>query len=352
VLPPTGVPSGASDGSLLIVQHGAGRGRLHGFRQHVLDDMSRRRPVLFARTRVHETGQPLPRLDRVRAVIFWLADPLRELYPEDYAEASEIARRAEAAGARIINPPDTLSNTIKSVQARLWQQAGIPCAPCEAFRDRAELEAVIARTAFPAIVRTDLHHAQEQTYVCATAEQALKVPVEGRLYPGVVLSFIDTRAGYEAARPGTIWARSFHKKRSFIYGDVVVPNHTLFADSPVVGLNRSVFRRYKGNRAVLSPLAHLRRWHRDALDVDRAFAEAAPEHRELFVRANRALGLDFGAVDYSTLADGAIVLWEINPYFSMPVGNKGFLAGPRRLAARNRRNYDAMETYFEGLIAG
>jgi hypothetical protein len=314
--------------------------------------MARRRPALFAQTRVHETGQPLPRLDGVRAVIFWLADPLQELYPEEYAEAAEIARHAGANGARIINPPDALSNTIKSVQARLWQRAGVPCAPCEAFRNRAELEAVIARTTFPAIVRTDLHHAQEQTYVCATADQALKVPSEGRLYPGVVLSFIDTRAGYEATRPGTIWARSFHKKRSFIFGDVVMPNHTLFSDSPVVGLNRSVFRRYKGNRAILGPLAHLRRWHRDALDVDRAFAEAAPEHRELFVRANRALGLDFGAVDYSTLADGSVVLWEINPYFSMPVGDKGFLAGPRRLAARNRRNYDAMETYLEGLTAG
>jgi hypothetical protein len=44
--------------------------------------------------------------------------------------------------------------------------------------------------------------------------------------------------------------------------------------------------------------------------------------------------------------------WEINPYFSMPVGDKGFLAGPRRLGARNQRNYDAMETYLEGLIAG
>jgi len=36
------------------------------------------------------------------------------------------------------------------------------------------------------------------------------------------------------------------------------------------------------------------------------------------VRAVRLLGLGFAAIDYSVRADGSAILWEANPYPSLP----------------------------------
>ncbi len=339
-----------TDRTLLIVQHGRGRGRLHDFRRHLLERFARADPALARRIRVHETGDPPPDLAGVRAVMFWLADPLRELYPDCHAEATAIAEEVRRRGGRVVNDPAALSNTIKTTQAALWRTAGIPCAAAEPFVDHAGLAGAAERVGFPAIVRSDLHHAQEQTYLCRTEADLAAVPDTGRLYPGVVLPLMDTRAAYLTERPGTIWARYWHKKRIFVFGDVVVPNHTLFAPTPVVGLQRSLFWRYRRRHAVFAPLLAFRRWDREAVQVDRGYADAAPERPELFVRAMRALGLDWAAIDYSTLADGSVVLWEANPYFTMPVGAKGFLARPRRLGTRVERAAEGMLRHIRQLL--
>jgi hypothetical protein len=347
------MPLPSTDGGrLLIVQHGHGRGRLHGFRRHLLRDLEASAPALARRIRVHETGGPAPDLGGIRAVVFWLADPLRELYPDCFGEAEAIAAGVRDRGGVVANDPVALSNTIKSRQAVIWRDAGIPCSTAEGFADLAGLHAALERAGLPAIVRTDLHHAQEDTHLCRTPADVRALPAGGRMYPGVVLPLVDTRSGHERERPGTIWARFWHKKRIFVFGDVVVPNHCLFAPNPVVGLQSSLFWRYRRRHGVLSPLAAFRRWDREALAVDRAYAEAAPEHPGLFIRATRALGLDKVAIDYTTLADGNVILWEANPYFTLPVGPKGPMARARRLGARMRRLQDGMARYLEGLLDG
>ena len=343
--------SHSNGGDLLIVQHGPGRGRLYGFRRHVLQWLEAEAPDLWRRTRVHETGTPGPGVDGVRAVIFWLADPLRELYPDDFAEAVDIAGTVRAAGGTVVNPPEALSNSIKSVQARLWREAAVPCAECHAIPDHRGLESAIAASGIPAIVRTDLHHAQENTHFCRTEAEVAAVPVDGRLYPAVAIRFIDVRAEYQRERPGTVWAALWHKKRCYVFGDTVVPSHTLFSSDPIVGLKRATFHRYRNKWELLTPLAAFRRWDRDALLVDRTFGQGAPEQPDLLVRAVRALGLDYAAVDYCTRADGSLILWEANPYFTMPVGRRGHMGWARGLRDRNRRFYSAMAHYFERLLA-
>lgn len=342
----------AAEGHLLIVQHGRGRGRLHGFRNHLLEHFARTAPGLARCIRVHGTGGEPPDLDGVRAVLFWLADPLLELYPSCHAEATAIANEVRSRGGTVVNDPAALSNTIKTVQAGLWRAAGIPCAPAEGFTDHAGLRPAVERAGLPAIVRTDLHHAQEDTYLCRTEADVAAIPTAGRLYPGVVLPLVDTRAGYQAERPGTIWARCWHKKRVFVFGDIVVPHHTLFSATPVVGLQSSPFWRYRRRHVVFAPLVAFRRWEREAVQVDRTYADASPERPELFVRAMRTLGLDWAAIDYSTLADGSVILWEANPYFTMPVGHKGPLARARRLEARVQRAGDGMVRHLRQVLDG
>jgi hypothetical protein len=45
-----------------------------------LRSLARRSAALHRRLRFHHTGAPAPELRDARAVVFWLADPLRERY--------------------------------------------------------------------------------------------------------------------------------------------------------------------------------------------------------------------------------------------------------------------------------
>jgi hypothetical protein len=287
-----------------------------------------------ARVRIYETGNAAPDLARARAVLFWLADPLRELYPACFEAASAIAATARARGARIVNAPDALSNTIKSIQAERWQSAGLPAAPARSFRTPPELEHVLAEATYPVIVRPDRLHTQRSTFYCADPGDARAIASVGELFPGVVLPFIDTRAGYSASRPGSVWARFFHKKRVLVLGDDVIPNHIFFSADPICGVKRSTFARYMGRGRRWSALARIRPTDRAVLALDNAFWRGLAEHADLMRRATRALELDMAAIDYSTMADGRVILWEANPYFELPRPADGVMPRERRLEQR------------------
>jgi hypothetical protein len=279
--------------------------------------------------------------------VFWLADPLAELYPECFTEALAIAGLARERGIRVVNPPAALSNTIKSRQAELWQRAGLPCAAVASFRTRAELSALLARASYPVIVRPDHLHGQQAVHFCATPAAAAAVP-DG-LTAGAVIPFVDTRSGYARTRPGTIWQRLYHKKRAFVFGDDVVPNHVYFSPHPICGLKHSTFARYR-RRWRWSWIAYLRSVERAALVVDNAYWRGPAEHSALLRRAVQALGLGFAAIDYSVGADGQPVLWEANPYFDLPDPDRGAMPRERHLHARIAGFDRAIGRFLGGLL--
>jgi hypothetical protein len=328
--------SSPSAGHVLVVFHGRGRGRQDRHAQHIMSRAltgNPRRGQIVA----HETGSGrLPDLTTAAAVVFWLGDPLRELYPDCYAEAMAIATAARARGLRIVNPPESLSNTRKSAQSARWRSAGLPAAVATSFADRRELASLLAApaTTFPLIVRTDLFHGQQATFFCTTRREAAAAAAHERIAPGVLLEFVDTRAGYERTRPGSLWARYFHKKRAFVFGDEVVPNHVYFSTHPMVGQKVCSFGRYLYGNWRWSWLAYLRPDERAALAIDNAFWQGPAEHADLLRAAMRALDLDFAAIDYSVLADGRPFLWEANPYFDLPDANQGAMPRERHLQAR------------------
>jgi hypothetical protein len=309
----------SGDSVVLLVRHGPRRGRLADYGDDCLRRLARTRPPLRRRIRVHETGaaQP-PSLDDVAAVVFLLADPVRERYPACYTEAAEIAGRAEQRGIRMVNPPDTLSNTIKSVQARLWKEAGIPCAGCVPFASPAELEQAIGTLTFPVIVRADLLHAQQFTFVCETPDDVRKIPTDRFAYPGLVLEFIDARATYRATAPESIWARYYHRCRSYVFGQRVLAQAIYFSTDPIVASNTSLWHCYTGRGRWLEPLALVRGDHRRTIAADIAFARKPSPHADLIRRAARALGLEYGAIDFALKADGSAVFWEMNPHPYIP----------------------------------
>jgi len=285
-------------------------------------------------------------------VLFWLADPLRELHPECFREAVSIAAEARERGLPLINPPEALSNTIKSTQAERWSAAGLPAASCLAFRNWTEFVARLGEAEFPAIVRPDWLHSQEATRFCRTVRAAARLDARDLIYPGVILPFIDTRAGYARGAPGSLWARFFHKKRSFVFGNRVLSTHILFSRYPIVGMDRSTFHPYHGRGRHLLPLFRFRRWDQAAVAADNDFWRRAPEQPDLMLRAARALDLDVVALDYSTRADGSVVLWEANPYFSLDRWQEGVMPLQRCLEERIGGFAAAYADFLEELLDG
>ena len=208
---------------VLVVRHGRERGRHPRYMQALLDDLARRHPAVGKTLAIHETGAPAPTLDGVRAVVFLLADPLREHFPACFAEASAIAADARSRGLHLVNPPEALSNTVKSTQSRIWQENGIPTPVQLLVETHADVASAAQGLVYPMILRPDNEHAQHGLRVCGTREE-LETAAATLAFPGVVAPLVDSRAGFVPLSPGTPFARYHHKKRALVLGDRVVPN--------------------------------------------------------------------------------------------------------------------------------
>ena len=249
-----------------------------------------------------------------------------------------IAGDRRSARHSLVNPPEALSNTIKTVQAGLWSAAGIPCAACVPYANRPEFDDAIAWVPFPAIVRPDLLHAQQFTFQCATRADAAALTESQLRYPGLAVQFIDTRIGWDKAAPGSVWAQYYHRCRAYVFGDRVYPQAIYFSEDPIVASETSTFHPYKGWGMLKAPFLRFRPRERRTLVEDLTYARGPAEAPELLVRSVKALGLDFAAVDYARLADGSLVLWEANPHPAMPVWRQTALPVARRM----RRRWEAI----------
>lgn len=344
-------------GKLLLVRHGPGRGphiRLRSFRpkyfEPVLRDFAKRYPALRSRVAFWETGDAIPDLSNVRAILFLLQDPTRECFPECFADAMRLAEAAQARDIRLVNPPEVLSNSIKSTQARLWQAAGMPVPRQFAFGNRGEFDIAVRSATFPAILRSDVLHAQVGMVFCESADEAIAAAKESLPLPGTLSEFVDTREDFRVTLPDSIWARFFHKKRAFVFGNRVRTNHVFFGPHPIVGSLSCSFDHYRS----LNPV---RRWQktracREHIALDLEYFHQKTENESELIAAANALGMEFAAIDYSSKANGEIVLWEANPHFCIHAWPFQVLAGPRKLSDRMTAFHDSMSEFFEDLLQG
>lgn len=164
-------------------------------------------------------------------------------------------------------------------------------------------------------------------------------------YPGVALDFIDTRSPRGSARRSDLYARYFHKKRSFVFGPVVLNNHVFFSHEPIVGQGSSTFLAEMHWKKRLARKFGFRSADLDAtLAEDFNYFSAAPEEPAQMVRAVQALGLSMAALDYSVADDGSIVFWEANPYFSLPTRDS------QKLLPVERRWNERIDRFYDGFV--
>lgn len=313
----------------------------------MLLDLAQRYPDLSRRIDFWETGTALPDLTDVVAILILLQDPLRDLYPACYEEVCELTRRARLAGVRVINPPEALSNSIKTAQSRLWLAAGIPTPRAVGYSSLEELLA-IKEISFPAILRADLLHSQTRALVLRTSHDLRDIDPSRLPMPGSVSPLVDTRAGYRLTQPGTAWSHFYHKKRALVFGNHVRNNHVFFSESPIVGVKSSTFRHYRSVNPVRRWIAN--RACRNEVALDFGFYGSPPEHEEVLVRAAKALNLEFVAIDYSQFSDGRPILWECNPHFALHMWPFEILPRQRRLKQRLQSFHDTAHEFFLALL--
>jgi glutathione synthase/RimK-type ligase-like ATP-grasp enzyme len=355
----------AKSSLLLIVTHGEGGGPGSRFVDPVLHHIRQTNPDLGQSIAVHPTGEAAPSLDGVACVFFALHGPLKEAYPACFREATAIEERAKQAGIRVVNPPRALSNTVKSVQAEIWVRGGIPTPPHAVFESREALRTIARPLTYPIVVKSDQLHRQKGMRVCRDEAELLRAIEAKELeVPIAVAPFIDTRQGYREQQPGSIWAEFYHKKRTFVLGEIVHPRHVLFSREPIVGLNNCTLSPYrpreKAGAAITTRLlrklfGHKRDFERDRMAQqsileDNAFFDAQPEEAALLRKACRLLGLEVAAIDYSVGFGGEIVLWEANANFNLVAEKNYLLSEERNFAERRRRILEDGERFFKSLI--
>jgi hypothetical protein len=310
------------------------------------------RDPLIYRLKVHRTGEPVPSFEPTDVVLFWLGDPLEALYPRCYASALEIERRARAAGARVLNPPEALNRTSKVKQSIIWRRAGIPCAGAWGFQTYDELLDALPRLPRPLIVRHDWGHSQRGGMFVAWTEREVRKQALNVQFPVAALEFLDVRAEFETKNGSSVYERFHHKKRAFVFCDSVVNSHVFFSSSPLVCLSTSTFmRQARWSGRLARRLGLGRELLRDTIDADKAFFEGPPDSPETLQAAMMALGLDVAAIDYASRPDGGVIVWEANPYFSLPHGSRSVLPEERNAVPRVEQTVAALASALTRALA-
>ncbi len=331
-------------GNILVVTNGPGRGRSVPTGDVFLARLRIRDPELAARLVFHQTGQPAPSLAGFGLVVFWLGDPLRQKYPECYAEAVAIAHAAARRGIALLNPPDALSNTAKAAQSAIWAEAGIPSAPVRCIESAGQLPAAFAELSGPSLLRGNETHAERGIRVLSTQADAAHV-ARKLSQPAALVRIHDVRAEYRAsgADPSSLYSRFHHKARAFVFRGEVKASHLFFSRELVVGLSSCLLaREARPNRQVLRSLGFRRELFNDLIAEDMQFFESSIPYKDVLVRGVAALGLDVAAVDYSIRPDGSPILWEANPYFCLPRGEESVLSAERNAVERVNASLDWM----------
>jgi hypothetical protein len=314
-----------------------------------LEYIELKKPELHRQLQFHQTGEPLPSLDGIGSVVFWLAGPLNN-YPSCYEDAVRIAEEARERGLTLINPPEALHDLSKARQSRVWQDAGIPCSPVETFEDLEALKAAADRLTFPLMLRADAQHRQAGALAVKDRKALLALRQSELSFPCAVSQFVDVREGYRSIAPRSAYARLFHKNRLWVANGTIRTKHVFFSSNPVVSSKTAIL----GTAArsgipeyaiLLMPL------YRECIRHDVAFWRVGEQHRELMIRACNVLGLRYAAIDYSNLADGTPMLWEVNPVFQIPRARQMILPRLRYAAERAESYCEAIAVSLEALLA-
>ena len=276
----------------LVVKHRDPRAKPHIFDVilHWVDvNFPELSPLFYVR---HLPLRSLRSLSRFVLHLPWLQDPVQQWSMMAYYEANLIAAKCDEHEIPIINRVKRLINATKSVAPPLIASAGIRTPRTALIQDAEEFRETLLGLNLPLFVREDWGHGG-LIRRADTHDDVRKMPLEGLTLP-VAAELIDVRDPQDGL---------YRKYRYLAAGDQGVSHHLAITwDWKSSGHNRVNTEATR--------------------DEELSYISRQDPNHVALQRARKALGLDFVAFDYGYDRDGAIVVWEANPYpwvrFSRP----------------------------------
>lgn len=228
-------------------------------------------------------------------VAFFYRDPLNILYPREYAYAKKIEKICTENNIKFINTPDALSNSVKSIQLKILQENGFCVANFFPFNDLSELKS-FAISNYPIFIRYNAGHDSD-----------------GSFMQGLFYSYEDVL--------NNISNSLFESKRHFKDKIAIQWVDTKFSDG--------FYRRYRAfvtrSDAIKGNVFISHDWYIHGKNAIRneitsneqnSFMNSVftTKEKDFFIKANKALELEFSAYDYSYTKDEEIIIWESNPH--------------------------------------
>ena len=214
----------------------------------------------------------------------WLQDPVEDWTPRGYRRCRELAAECDRRGIPVINRVERLSNSVKSVGAKLIAGAGIRTPRIVPVENPAEFRESLAGLDLPLLIREDRGHGQP-TFFVQSREDLRRAPLERFAHP-IAAEYIDVRSPEDGL---------FRKYRYLVVGERGVTRHMMAG---------SHWEVRPGNR-VVCPATRAE---------ELAYLNNPEPNRAALERARRALEFDVAAFDYSYDQQGRLVVWEANPY--------------------------------------
>lgn len=233
-----------------------------------------------------------------RVIAFYYHDPLASLYPKQYAYAKKLASFCLQHGIRLLNQPEALSQSVKSVQLKRLHQAGFRVAQSFPIPNAGSFKQIPPQ-AYPLFIRFDAGHDSQGGHVQGPfySLEALEQEFDARLFqPGkhtkdiLALQWIDTVSPDGLYRKYRVYATPMSVLKAFI---AIAPDWYVHWDNTT----QDDIMRQEDEQFIESPLS----------DIE----------FQLFTSVVKTLNLDFCGIDYAYLPSGDIVIWEVNPHPSL-----------------------------------
>ncbi len=255
-----------------------------GYNAHFIDWTAERFPNIAKHIRLSRISRFPASLKKTALVVPWLQDPLKECHPVLYRRALRLQDACKNINIPVINPVETLSNSVKSRALPIIGNTGIRTAKIIKITNPSEFHPQEHNLSFPFFIREDYLHGGHDRMV-NTESDLEKINWDDFAGP-IAMEFINVQNDDGLYR----------KYRYFLMGDVGVQKHL------IVSKNWRVhFRgRIDPDEAKNEELQYLN-------------SPSDPNHN-ILNKARQALNFDTVAFDYSYDQNDQLVVWEPNPY--------------------------------------
>lgn len=257
------------------------------FYRHFLEWLGHNFPRIRQQFELALLGDGVPaEPGRHRLLVPWLQDPIRAWSRTAHRQAMDMTARCDAQAVPIINRPDVLDNSAKSVVLDTARALGIRAANVRRVSTFVQLRQATEELGFPVIIKSDEGHGLDGLRLeDETARDSLTRRALAAIRNPVAIEFIDTRSADGL----------FRKYRYLAAGENGLSVHLLAASHWEVRGGTKIFN-----------AAHCAE--------ERDFISRPNPHAAAFDRLRRALGFDLAAFDYAEDKCGNLIVWEANPY--------------------------------------